>query len=180
MAPLHRQGPAVIHIVGKSNSGKTLLVVRLVRELRRRGYRVGTIKHASHGFDLDKRGKDSWRHFQAGSEATVVVSPRRLAMVKRTPGEPQMEEALRLAGAGCDLVLVEGYKSYPGLKIEVHRGSLGPELMAGLDGLIAVVSDSAPEVSAPVFRPQDVSAVADLIEREVLGDPDLTTDGRTD
>jgi len=175
-----RRGPAVVHIVGKSNSGKTLLVVRLVRELRRRGYRVGTIKHASHGFDLDQRGKDSWRHFQAGSEATVVVSPRRLAMVKRTPGEPQMEEALRLAGEGCDLVLVEGYKSYPGLKIEVHRQSLGPEIVTGPDGLLAVVSDGAPEVTVPLFRPQEVSAVADLIEREVLGDPDLTTDGRTD
>jgi molybdopterin-guanine dinucleotide biosynthesis protein B len=164
-----RRGPAVVHIVGKSNSGKTLLVVRLVRELRRRGYRVGTIKHASHGFDLDKRGKDSWRHFQAGSEATVVVSPRRLAMVKRTPGEPQMEEALRLAGTGCDLVLVEGYKSYPGLKIEVHRGSLGSELMTSPDGLLAVVTDGAPEVAVPVFRPRDVTAVADLVEREVLG-----------
>jgi molybdopterin-guanine dinucleotide biosynthesis protein B len=164
-----RRGPAVVHIVGKSNSGKTLLVVRLVRELRRRGYQVGTIKHASHGFDLDKRGKDSWRHFQAGSEATVVVSPRRLAMVKRTSGEPQMEEALRLAGAGCDLVLVEGYKSYPGLKIEVHRRSLGSGLMTNADGLLAVVSDATPEVAVPVFRPRDVTAVADLLEREVLG-----------
>jgi len=168
VAPRRRRGPAVVHIVGKSNSGKTLLVTRLVRELRKRGYRIATIKHASHGFDLDQRGKDSWRHFQAGSEATVVVSPRRLAMVKRTPGEPQMDEALRLAGEGCDLVLVEGYKSYPGLKIEVHRSSLGPEVATGPDGLLAVVSDGAPEVTVPRFRPQDVSAVADLLEREVL------------
>ena len=160
MAPRRRRGPAVVHIVGKSGSGKTLLVVRLTRELRRRGYRVATIKHASHGFQLDKRGKDSWRHFQAGSEATVVVSPRRLAMVKRTPGEPQMEEALRLAGADCDLVLVEGYKSY--------RRSLGPELMINPDSLLAVVSDGDPEVSVPRFRPREVSAVADLLEREVL------------
>jgi molybdopterin-guanine dinucleotide biosynthesis protein MobB len=163
------RGPAVVHIVGKSGVGKTLLVVRLTRELRRRGYRVSTIKHASHGFDLDQRGKDSWRHFQAGSEATVVVSPRRLALVQRTPGEPQMEEALRLAGAACDLVLVEGYKSYPGLKIEVHRRSLGPELMSNPDSLLAVVSDGAPEVSVPLFRPREVPAVADLLEREVLG-----------
>ena len=169
MARRRRPGPAVVHIVGRSGSGKTLLVVRLVRELRRRGHRVATIKHASHGFDLDKRGKDSWRHFQAGSEATVVVSPRRLAMVKRTTGEPQMEEALRLAGTDCDLVLVEGYKSYPGLKIEVHRRSLGPELMTNADSLLAVVSDGAPEVRVPLFRPQEVSGVADLIEREVLG-----------
>lgn len=169
MAPRRRLGPAVVHIVGKSGSGKTLLVVRLIRELRRRGYRIATIKHASHGFQLDKRGKDSWRHFQAGTEATVVVSPRRLAMVKRTPGEPQMEEALRLAGEGCDLVLVEGYKSYPGLKIEVHRRSLGPELMIDPDSLLAVVSDGAPEVSIPLFQPRDVTAVADFIEREVLG-----------
>ncbi len=164
-----RRGPAVVHIVGKSGSGKTLVVTRLTRELRRRGHRVATIKHASHGFDLDQRGKDSWRHFQAGSETTVVVSPRRLAMVKRTPGEPQMDEALRLAGEGCDLVLVEGYKSYPGLKIEVHRRSLGTELMAERDGLLAVVSDGEPEVSVPLFRPRDVSAVADFLERELLG-----------
>ena len=164
-----RRGPAVVYIVGKSGSGKTLLVVRLTRELRRRGYRVATVKHASHGFDLDQRGKDSWRHFQAGSEATVVVSPRRLALVKRTPSEPQMEEALRLAGAAGDLVLVEGFKSYPGLKIEVHRRSLGKGLMSDPHGLMAVVSDGAPEVSVPIFRPPEVAAVADLLEREVLG-----------
>jgi molybdopterin-guanine dinucleotide biosynthesis protein B len=169
VAPRRRPGPAVVHIVGKSGSGKTLLVTRLTRELRRRSYRVATIKHASHGFDLDQRGKDSWRHFQAGSETTVVVSPRRLAMVKRTPGEPQMEEAVRLAGVGCDLVLVEGYKSYPGLKIEVHRRSLGADLMTNPDTLLAVVSDGAPEVSVPVFRPRDVTAVADFLERQVLG-----------
>ena len=99
----------------------------------------------------------------------MVVSPRRLAMVKRTPGEPQMEEALRLASTACDVVLVEGYKSYPGLKIEVHRRSLGPELMSSPDGLLAVVSDGAPEVSVPLFRPREVTAVADMIEREVLG-----------
>jgi len=162
------RGPAVVHIVGKSGSGKTLLVTRLTRELRRRGYRVATVKHASHGFDLDQRGKDSWRHFQAGSETTVVVSPRRLAMVRRTPGEPQMQEALRLAGEGCDLVLVEGYKSYPGLKVEVHRRSLGPGLVTNPESLLAVVSDGDPEVPGPLFRPRDVAAVADLLEREVL------------
>ena len=163
-----RRGPAVVYVVGKSGSGKTLLVVRLTREMRRRGYRVATVKHASHGFDLDQRGKDSWRHFQAGSEATVVVSPRRLALVKRTASEPQMEEALRLAQAAGDLVLVEGFKTYPGLKIEVHRRSLGAGLMSDPDGLLAIVSDGAPEASVPVFRPGQVSAVADLLEREVL------------
>jgi len=89
-------------------------------------------------------------------------------MVKRTSGEPLMEEALRLAGAACDLVLVEGYKSYPGLKIEVHRRSLGPELMSNPDSLLAIVSDGALKLSIPLFRPREVTAVADFLEREVL------------
>jgi molybdopterin-guanine dinucleotide biosynthesis protein B len=90
-------------------------------------------------------------------------------MVKRTPSQPQMEEALRLARAAGDLVLVEGFKTYPGLKIEVHRRRLGTGLMSDSDNLLAVVSDGAPEVSVPVFRPHQVAAVADLLERAVLG-----------
>ncbi len=161
--------PAVVHIVGKSGAGKTRLMTRLVRELRRRGYAVGTVKHASHGFDPDRRGKDSWRHFAAGSRTTVVVSPRRMALVRRTSREMGLEEAVALAGEGVDIVLVEGYRSHPGQHIEVHRQSLGPGLLSDGQNLLAVVSDGQPQVSAPLLRPDQVSAVADLIEREVLG-----------
>jgi len=162
-------GAAVVHIVGKSGAGKTRLVTRLVRELRRRGYGVGTVKHAAHGFDPDRRGKDSWRHFAAGSRTTVVVSPRRMALVRRTDRELDLEEAVALAGEGVDIVLVEGYRSHPGPQIEVHRQRLGPGLLSNPHGLLAVVSDGQPQVSAPLLHPDQVSAVADLIEREVLG-----------
>ena len=159
----------VVHVVGKSGAGNTRLVTRLIRELRKRGYSVGTVKHASHGFDPDRRGKDSWRHFAAGSRTTVVVSPRRMAVVRRTNQELDLDEAVALAGQGVDVVVVEGYRSHPAPQIEVHRQSLGADLLSNPHSLLAVVSDGEPAVPVPRFHPDQVSAVADLIEREVLG-----------
>ena len=76
----------IVSIVGKSNSGKTTLIEKLIAELTRRGWRVATIKHNRHGFEIDHEGKDSWRHKQAGAVATVVASPRRIAVIEDTEG----------------------------------------------------------------------------------------------
>ena len=100
--------PPIISIVGNSDSGKTTLIEKLIPELRHRGYRVGTVKHASHGFDIDRRGKDSWRHHQAGAEIVVVASPEQIAMVKNDPCDSL--DCLERYFEGVDLVLAEGFK----------------------------------------------------------------------
>ncbi|MEX1303174.1 MAG: molybdopterin-guanine dinucleotide biosynthesis protein B, partial [Desulfotignum sp.] len=74
--------PPIISIAGKSNSGKTTFAVKLISELTRRGYRIGSVKHTHHDIDMDRKGKDSWRHKQAGAEATLLITDQQIAMIK--------------------------------------------------------------------------------------------------
>jgi len=100
--------PPIISIVGKSNSGKTVLVEKLIKELKKRGFRIGIIKHAHHGFTLDKKGKDSWRHKEAGADTVVVLSPNMLTMVK--DHEDESIDAHKKYFMDMDLVITEGFK----------------------------------------------------------------------
>jgi molybdopterin-guanine dinucleotide biosynthesis protein B len=99
----------IISIVGKSGVGKTTALERVIGELKRRGYKVGTVKHDTHGFDLDKPGKDSWRHAQAGSDAVVISGPHKMALIRQLEAEMPLDEIVRLMG-NVDLVITEGYK----------------------------------------------------------------------
>ena len=113
--------PPLIAVTGFQNSGKTTAIESIVRELCRRGYRVGTFKHCHHGYDLDRPGKDSWRHRRAGAIRTVLTSPDGFALL----GEPLPEENLdRMVGwlfPDMDLVLAEGYHWLPLPRIEIER-----------------------------------------------------------
>ena len=112
----------IISIVGKSESGKTTLIEKLIPELKKRGYRIGTVKHALHGFQIDREGKDSFRHKAAGADTVVVVSPKSIAMVKNGGGET-LDFVVKYF-SDMDLVITEGYKRENKPKIEVFRKSL--------------------------------------------------------
>jgi len=109
--------PCAIFVSGKSNSGKTTLIERLIPQLRGQGLRVGTVKHAHHGFDLDYPGKDSWRHAQAGAEAVALVSPTRAAWLVATAEELSYQAAIERMRDRVDIVLVEGFKQEDGRQI---------------------------------------------------------------
>jgi molybdopterin-guanine dinucleotide biosynthesis protein B len=110
----------VISIVGKSGVGKTTALVKIIHELKRRGYRVGTVKHDTHGFDVDKPGKDSWRHAQAGSDVVVISGPKKMALIRQLEREMTVDEIVPLMGE-VDIVITEGYKRGNSPKIEVTR-----------------------------------------------------------
>jgi molybdopterin-guanine dinucleotide biosynthesis protein B len=166
----------MVSIVGKSGSGKTTLIEKLVPELKRRGLRIGTIKHSAHHIDIDKPGKDSWRHKQAGAETVIVVAPETVAMIKSIPA-PRLEELEKYVD-DLDLVLTEGFKSGSMPKIEVFRQSAHPEpLCRGDNRLIAVMTDASVDLGVPTFGLNDVSQLADLIE-ERYRVPRLSADGR--
>ncbi len=156
-------------ISGWKNSGKTGLTVRLVEELTARGYRISTIKHAHHEFDIDKPGADSFRHREAGAGEVAIVSGARFAIMHELRGaaEPTLAEILtRLAP--CDLVLVEGYKREAIPKIELRRlESANREPLAPNDPhIVAIAADHAIEEQAlPVFDLDDTMAMADFIIR---------------
>ena len=110
--------PAV-HFVGKSGTGKTTLIEVIIQKLKERGFRVAVIKHAHHGFEMDKPGKDSWRFGQAGSDMVAISSPGKLAMIEKVDGELDFEQVIKRLGDRFDVVLVEGFKQTSKVKIEV-------------------------------------------------------------
>jgi molybdopterin-guanine dinucleotide biosynthesis protein B len=155
----------ILCFVGRSNSGKTTLIERLLPELVRHGYKISTVKHAGHGFDLDTEGKDSWRHKQAGAASVIVVSKSSMAMFADVPEQMKVEEIRdRYVDASYDLIIAEGWRSEGYPKIVVVRDQIG-EVPVSSDGLLAVVSNKPVDVQVPVFDPDDIPAVAALIMR---------------
>ena len=156
--------PPIVSVVGKSKSGKTTLIEKLVQELKSRGYQVATIKHIPQGVNLDESGKDSWRHIQVGSEATAISSPDKIVLVKPVAQDATLAEIERLLGEDYDIILAEGFKQGSAPKIEVHRKDAGPPL-EDIKKLIAAVTDEPLETKARQFSLEDVGAVADLLEK---------------
>ena len=142
----------ILGIVGWSGSGKTTLIERVLPLLRARGLSVSTVKHAHHGFDMDRPGKDSFRHRAAGAAETLVISDSRWVLLAEATAPPSLETLLERM-ASVDLVLVEGFKSHPFPKLEVYRAALGkPPLWPADPGVIAVATDVLPAASAAGAR----------------------------
>jgi len=157
----------IISVVGKSEVGKTTFLEKLIAELKRRGYRVATVKHDVHGFDIDRPGKDSWRLAQAGSDSVVIASPKKLALIKRLDREMTLNEIAALL-EDVDIILTEGYKRGDAPKIEVSRREKGRELLCMPEELVAIVSDQPFDMDVPQFGLEDSEGVADLLEAEFL------------
>ena len=158
----------IVSIVGKSQSGKTVLMEQLIAEFKRRGYKVAALKHSPGGMEIDRPGKDSWRFTQAGSDAVLVSSPDRLAFIKRLDHELGLEEILPVIGDEFDLILVEGFRKSKIPKIEVHKKELGDDLLCSLGELSAVVTDGSLDTDIPLLRWGDSVAIADFIERDFV------------
>jgi len=159
--------PPLFGVTGWKNSGKTTLVERLVTELTARGYRISTMKHAHHAFDIDHEGTDSYRHRAAGAVEVALVSGYRWALMHeiRDDAEPAMEDILRRMDP-CDLVVIEGYKRQAHPKIEVRRkGARRDRPLAADDpNIVAIATDHATgDEGVPVFDLDDVAGIADFI-----------------
>jgi molybdopterin-guanine dinucleotide biosynthesis protein B len=153
----------VVSVVGKSGVGKTTFLEKLIRELKRRGYRVGTIKHDWGGFEIDQPGKDTWRHAQAGSDVVVISSPHKMAMIRRVDAELSLDEIVATLPP-LDIVITEGFKAANKPKIEVVRSAVAHELLFSERDLLAVVTDRPFAVSVPHFGLDDAAGVAALLE----------------
>ncbi|MGC7870324.1 molybdopterin-guanine dinucleotide biosynthesis protein B [Desulfosporosinus sp. SYSU MS00001] len=154
----------VISIVGSgSNSGKTTLLEKIIHEAKQRGWRVGTLKHDVHGFDLDQPGKDSWRHAQAGADVVAISSPQKIAVMEKVTEDQPLDEVIARI-QGVDVIFTEGYKSGNKPKIEVFRSGVHQKPFCRPEELIAIVSDLTFELGIPTFGLDDASGICDLIE----------------
>ena len=153
--------PLVV-LVGTSGTGKTTFLEKLIRELKKRKVRVGTVKHDVHGFDIDKPGKDTWRHAQAGADIVTISSPTAFALIRKVEQEMSLDGITKLI-TDVDIILVEGYKRSAKPKIEIHRKAHSGELLSAPEELLAVVSDAYWNIGVPLFDLEDASGVADLL-----------------
>ena len=159
--------PKIISIVGTSGSGKTTFMEKLIPELKKRGYRIGTVKHTFHAIEFDKKGKDSWRHKASGADTVIVASRERFAMVKDI-GDTSLD-ALEPYFTDMDLVITEGYKNDTRPKLEIIRAARSAvPLDIPPHERLAVVTDTPSGLDVPHFGLEDVTGVADLIEQRFL------------
>jgi molybdopterin-guanine dinucleotide biosynthesis protein B len=155
--------PPIVSIIGISESGKTTLMEKLIRELKSRNYRIATVKHTAEEATLDKPGKDTWRHLQAGSEVTVLASENGMVMMKPVTSEGTLDEIARLFGEDYDIILAEGFKQSDAPKIEVHRKNVGPPLK-DIKRIIAIATDEPLDTKTRQFSLDDVKGLVDFIE----------------
>jgi molybdopterin-guanine dinucleotide biosynthesis protein B len=156
----------IFGLAGLSGSGKTALLARLLPELVRCCITVSTVKHAHHGFDVDKPGKNSWKHREAGAHEVMVNSLNRWALMHETRGaaEATLEKLLNHMSP-VDPVIVEGFKIHAHAKLEVHRPSLGKPLICATDPLVTAVASDEPlsGLALPQFRLDDIASIASFI-----------------
>jgi molybdopterin molybdotransferase len=158
----------IVSIVGKSQSGKTVLMEQLIAEFKKRGYKVVALKHSRGGMEIDHPGKDSWRFAQAGSDAVCVSSPDKLAFIKKLDHDLNIEEIMPIVGPEFDLVLAEGFRKSKIPKIEVHRKEFGDDLLCSPQELSAIVTDGSLDTDIVQFSWGDTVAVADFIEKNFV------------
>ena len=155
--------PHVISFVGRSNSGKTTLIAKLIPILLEKNLKVGSIKHTHHQAEFDKEGKDSWIHRQAGSQQVLLISDTQLAMYAHRPPDLSLKTAVDKWFSDFDVVISEGFKNEPGLKIEVFRHDSGktPLYQEPAFGIDALVSDYNPDLGIPFFGFEDIEILCD-------------------
>ncbi len=163
-------GKRVFGVSGWKNSGKTTLVTRIVSELTARGFKVSTLKHAHHNFDIDHEGTDSFRHREAGAGEVAIVSAKRIAIMTNNtkPEEPGFDEILSRMSY-CDIVIVEGFKRETCPKIEVFGETperrKGEQLWQSDETVLAIAAENVPEgCTLPVFSRNDVNEITDFIQ----------------
>ncbi len=154
----------IVSVVGRSKSGKTTLIVKLIKELKKRGYRVGVIKHDAHGFEIDYPGKDTWLHREAGADIVTISSATLFALIEKLTAEITLDEIIAKI-ENVDIILTEGYKGENKPKIEVFRSPRSEHLFSEKKDLIALATNQTFNIGVPEFSLNDSIGLTDLIER---------------
>jgi len=155
-------------MVGNSGAGKTTLIERLLRELGGRNYRVAAVKHCPRGFDMDDAGKDSWRFMQAGASGVFLTSPGRVGLIEDIEPVPGLKSIAEHYFPSLDIVFGEGFSEEKEVaKIVILRKGISEQVQTPQDDILAVVSDFEIKADKPVFKPDDVTGIADFVEQKL-------------
>lgn len=171
--------PPVFSLISKKDTGKTTLLAKLIPELKRRGYRVGTLKHDTHGFDIDHEGKDTWRHKQAGSDVVMISCPWKISLVRDVAKEWTIDELIRQFYMDVDIIITEGYKRADKPKIELYRSTAHDRPIhttASGTTLVAMISDIPVDIDVPTLSIDDIPGIADFIVTTFIRKPPLGMD----
>ena len=152
----------VISVVAKSGSGKTTLLEKVIKILKEKGIKLAVVKHDAHSFEMDKPGKDTWRHSQAGADIIAMSSPEKFAMIEKRERELTLDEIVERI-EGVDLIITEGFKRENKPKIEVFRSTAHKTLLCEPSELIAIASDIPWELGVPCYHIDDAKGIADEI-----------------
>ena len=155
----------VFGFAGWSGSGKTTLIERLIPRFVAQGLAVALLKHAHHEFAVDRPGKDSYRHREAGCQEVLITSTARWALIHELRGSPELtlEDAIARLSP-CDIVLVEGFKAAPIPKLEIYRGSVGKSLLHGSDpNILAIATDTPLDTPLPTFALDDIDGIVGFV-----------------
>ncbi len=154
----------VVSLIGRSNTGKTTVIERIIPLMKAKGIRVATLKHHIHDFEIDREGKDTYRHKKAGARIAMIASPKKLALVEDFEREMTLREILQRHVKDVDLVIVEGFKQEDLPKIEVYNYRENePPLSSGDRNLLAIITDRPIEADVPVFLRDEVEKIAEFI-----------------
>ncbi len=159
----------ILVICGYSGSGKTTLIKNIVKILSVKGYKIGTIKHTHHEFEIDKPGKDSYEHFHAGAFTSMIISEKKMGLVKRNV-EMSPVKLVEKYFYDCDLVIVEGFKDYENLpKLEIHRKETGKKtIYPRLTNCLGIITDEKLDIPILQLNINDLDSIVKFIETKFL------------
>lgn len=161
--------PVISIVASSSNSGKTTVLCRIIQALKAKGYKVATLKHDVHGFEIDHEGKDTWKHRKAGSDIVMISSAKQFAMVETVEQEYSLDSIVSRV-EGVDIIFTEGYKNNHKPKIEIYRNGVSTELISKKEELIAIVSDSVISIDEdiPQFSFCEIDSLTEYIEKNFI------------
>jgi molybdopterin-guanine dinucleotide biosynthesis protein B len=160
--------PPVFQIIGYKNTGKTTLVCKLTEIFTEKGYKVGTVKHDAHLFDIDIPEKDTWKHRQAGAEIVAIASERRIAVIEERA--VALEELVNRM-KHVDIIFVEGFKNEVYPKIVMIKSEADLPLLERAENIAAAASwIDITYTAAPVYHVDDVQGMVDQLLKSTQGE----------
>lgn len=162
--------PPIISVVGTTGSGKTTFLEGLIQELKARNLKVGIIKNDTHGFEIDKPGKSTWRFREAGADNVMICGPDKMAFIEKHQEKKGLDYYLTFFPE-MDLVLTEGFKRENKPKLELYRVENAKDyLLCDEDELVALITDDKPprKINKPIFGFEDVTRIADFLVEKYI------------